>query len=210
MPYASIAALLACAYVTTAWVQYRRAMRLRGERERLQAGMEIHHSAYGQMLLYSSTRDQTAGQRFAAVLVMDPYSSGPLACVHPRSTLDIRVLSGCLTLSVGGRKKKLLAGQMLSIPKRTAYRYFNADGEPVTAQVEAAPASALDMFLVQVDRSGLGHRRHGLRAGLQGLCLFSAYDCTYLAALPIWLQKGLAMLAWPLARALRIRTYYPE
>ena len=92
----------------------------------------------------------------------------------------------------------------------TPYRYFNAGREPVTAQVDASPASALDMFLLQVDRSGLGHGHRGPRAWVQALCLFSTYDCTYLAALPVWTQKWLAMLLWPLARVLRIRTYYAE
>lgn len=210
MQYALIAGLMVCAYAMIAWVQYSRAMRMRGTRERLNVGMEIHHSAYGQTFLYSATRDQTTGQRFAAALVIDPYSSGPAACVHPRADVAIAVSSGCLTLSVGGRKRTLHAGQSFSIPRRTPYRYFNAGHDPVRAQVDASPASALDMFLLQVDRSGLGHGKRGPRAWMQALCLFTTYDCTYLAALPVRLQKGLAMLLWPLARALRIRTYYAE
>lgn len=210
MQYALIAGLTILAYAMVAWMQHRRAMRERGARERLNIGMEIHHSAYGQTFLYSATRDQTTGRRFAATLVIDAYSSGPAACVHPRSSVEIAVFGGCITLSVAGRKRTLHPGQSILIPRGTPYRYFNAGQEPVTAQVDALPANALDMFLVQVDRSGLGHGHRGPRAWVQALCLFSTYDCIYLASMPIWAQKVLAMLAWPLARMLGIRTYYAK
>lgn len=202
--------LIPLAYVLFAWRQHRRTLRMRGQRERLRSGMQVNHTAYGQTFLYTATRDQTEGERFVAMLGLDPYSSGPAACVHPRAMVGIRVLQGRLTLSVDGKRRRLEPGEEIAIAPLTPYRYFNAGDEPVSAQLEATPASALDMFLVQVDRSGLGHSRHGMRAWMQAISLFCAYDCTYLASLPIWLQRGLGVAIGPLARLFRIHTYYPE
>jgi len=210
-PYLSIGMLLACAYIIVAWVLHRQAVRDRGPRERLRPGMEVHLSAYGQTLVYGSTRDQTNGARFTAAWTIEPYSSGPATCLHPRATVRIDVHRGRLTMVVRGKKRLLLAGDRVEIPRRTGYRYFNADREPVSATLEVTPASAVDMYLVQLDRSGLGHdERFGLRAYLQGICLAAAYDGTYLAALPIGLQKALAVLLGPVARMLGIRTYHAE
>jgi len=210
MAFASLAGLVLLVYILVAWRQHGRALRERGQRERLRGGMQVNHTAYGQTFLYTATRDQTGGRRFVAVLGLEAYSSGPMACMHPRAAVGIKVLRGCLTLSVGGKRRRLGPGEDIAIAPRTPYRYFNAGEEPVSAHVEASPASALDMFLVQVDRSGLGHSRRGAHACLQAICLFTAYDCTYLASLPVWLQRTLGVLAGPLARLLRIRTYYPE
>lgn len=211
LPYFTIVMLAACLYAAAAWILHRRAVRDRGPRERLRAGMEVHLSAYGQTLLYGSTRDQTGGARFTAAWAIDARSSGPAACLHPRAAVRIKVHGGRLTMIVRGRKAQLAAGDGIEIPRRTAYRYFNAEDDPVSATLEVVPASAMDMFVLQLDRSGLGHdERPGLRACLQWLCLATTYDCTYLAALPIGVQKALAVLLWPVARLLGIRTYYAE
>lgn len=210
MAFALLSGLALVAYVLLAWHQHRRASGERGQRERLQGGMQVNHTAFGQTFLYTATRDQTGGQLFVAVLGLDAYSSGPMACIHPRSTVSITVARGCLTLWVDGKRKRLGPGEGIVIAPRTPYRYFNAGDEPVSAQVEATPASALDMFLVQVDRSGLGHSGRSARTWLQAVSLFAAYDCTYVASLPVWLQRGSAILLGPLIRLLRIRTYYAE
>lgn len=209
--YLVITLALACTYLVAALLLHRQSVRTRGTRERLRTGMEIHLSAYGQLLMYASTRDQTDNKRFQAAWSIEPYSSGPVTCVHPRSSIAIHVQHGRLTMVVRGKKKILAAGESIEIPSTTPYRYFNANRDPVRATFEATPANAMDMFLVQMDRSGVGHeRRPGLRTCLQALSLATTYDCTYAAALPVGVQRAVSVLAAPIVRLMGIRTYYAE
>lgn len=211
-PYFYIAfAILLGAYIVAAWLLHRRTRQIRGPRERLHPGMEVNFPAWGETLVYTCTRDQSEGERFSAAWSMDAFSSGPRTCVHPRAHIHIRIHNGCLTMVVRGKKHRLDAGDSIEIPKGTPYRYFNADTNAISATLVATPASAMDMFLVQIDRSGLGHEKFpGLRMNLQGLCLSTTYDCTYYASIPVPVQRITAILLGPLIRLMGIHNYYAE
>lgn len=206
-----VLAILATAYIIAAWQLHHRARQVRGPRERLHPGMEVHFPAWGETLVYTCTRDQSGGERFSADWSMDAFSSGPRTCVHPRARIHIQIHQGCLTMVIRGKKHRLQAGESVEIQKGTPYRYFNADTTAIEAAITATPASAMDMFLVQIDRSGLGHERlPGFRMYLQGLCLSTTYDCTYYASLPVPLQRVITILLGPFIRLLGIRSYYAE
>lgn len=208
---AVVIAILGSTYIVAAWLLHRRIRQLRGPRERLRAGMEVHFPAWGETLVYTCTRDQSGGERFSAAWSMDAFSSGPRTCVHPRALIHIQIHQGCLTMVIHGKKHRLHAGESIEIPKGTPYRYFNADITAIEATITASPASAMDMFLVQIDRSGLGHEKlPGLRMYLQGLCLSTTYDCTYYASIPVPVQRMITMLLGPFMRMMGIRSYYAE
>ncbi len=134
----------------------------------------------------------------------------PAEHVHPIQEERFHVLEGSLTVTRAGERLVLQPGQVASVPPGVAHQAFNHADAEAHAHVEVRPSGNLDMFFVQLERSGVDMEPPGVPALLQFMRFAQEYEASYIAALPIRAQRILAFLLAPTARALGYQSYYSE
>jgi mannose-6-phosphate isomerase-like protein (cupin superfamily) len=99
-----------------------------------------------------STAD-TGGELFEAVNVLAPDIAGPPLHIHPTAEEIYEVVTGTLDVCIGGRWRKLAAGESVTVPPGTAHTLKNDSGTEVRLLNVHRPALEFERFF---------RRRHSL------------------------------------------------
>ena len=174
------------------------------------AGDSVGDTSSPERFLYRETTRETEGERFTFDFFLQQGTSVPVEHVHAIQEERFEVLEGTLTVTVASEEMLLHAGEVAVVPPGVAHQAFNLGHSEVHALVEVRPSGNLDMFFVQLERSGVTMDPPGVPAALQFMRLLQEYEASYSADLPISAQRALAFLVAPTARLLGYRHYYPE
>lgn len=142
--------------------------------------------------------------------VYAPKGSPPPSHLHPAQDERFEVLSGALTVRIGGDERVLAAGEILDVPRNTPHQMWNAAGEPARVVWRTRPAGRTKEWWATLD--SLQREGRVGRDGMPGPLAFAAYLTEYrdvfrlhagpLTPVVAGLLRGLAPLG-------RLRGYRP-
>lgn len=130
--------------------------------------------------------------------------------VYQDETFD--VISGQLTVWLDGEVKIISAGEKITLLKGIPHNHFNDGNEPVTYIHRVEPALDFD-FLIEnlVGLAADGKSKNGKYGLVQDLVTLKYLDSkSYLADLPIGVQKVLMNTIAPVARRFGYRAIYKK
>ena len=122
------------------------------------------------------------------------------------------MLSGKLTILENGKESVLTTGEKITLSRNEPHNHYNAHSEPVIFVQTVKPALDFDYLLE--NRIGLakdGKISNGKASLLQELVNLKYFDSkSYLADLPLNIQKTMANFFGPLGRFFGYRAVYKK
>ncbi len=166
----------------------------------------------GNTIEFLETANDTKGER--VTLKISQKTNGQMVDDHTHvlQVETFRVISGRMTYFLDGEKKFLTAGEEITLPKNVPHNHYNTDDEPVEYIQTITPALDIDYFVENV--GGLindGKVKNGKLPFLQGMVTLKYLDSpTYLANIPVPVQRILSSILAPFARAIGYRAIYKK
>ncbi len=160
----------------------------------------------GEHVTFLATADETDGA-FVKIRQELPAGAAGVPChYHLTYAETFTVLQGQLDVCVGGKRnhRVLRPGDVVHVPVRTPHRFWNSSDQPVVFTTEVRPARRFE----QAMRAAGGLARAGkinaagLPTNLWEAALIYELSESYIAGLPLALQRGLFGLLARLARRL--------
>jgi len=130
--------------------------------------------------------------------------------VHVYQDETFEVISGKLTVLLDGEKREVSAGEKLTLPKNIPHNHYNNQDTEVTYIHTVSPALDFD-YLVEnlVGLAADGKSKNGKYGLMQELVTLKYLDSkTYLADIPIGVQKVLMNTVAPIGRLFGYRAIY--
>jgi quercetin dioxygenase-like cupin family protein len=175
-------------------------------------GQILANPITGDTFEYLQTAKDTNGER--VVLKTSMKSKGQIVPKHVHVLQDetFEVLSGQLFIWLDGKTSTLSAGEKVTLPKNKPHNHYNNDDVTVTYIHSVTPALDFDYLvetLVCLAADGKGKNgKFGLMQELVGLKYLDSK--TYLADIPLAIQKVLMNTVAPIGRLLGYRAIYKK
>jgi len=161
---------------------------------------------------YLETAQDTNGSR--VVMKATIKSKGPLVPKHFHALQDesFEVLSGELTIWSDGRLTTLSAGEKVTLPKNKPHNHFNNNDTEVTYIHSVTPGLDFDYLIENlVGLAADGKSKNGKYGLVQELVTLKYLDSkSYLADIPLGIQKILMNTVGPIGRLLGYRGIYKK
>ncbi|TVR79492.1 MAG: cupin domain-containing protein [Saprospirales bacterium] len=175
-------------------------------------GQVLINPITGDIFEFLETSKDTDGERVVMKVTLN--SKGPLVPNHFHVFQDetFEIVSGGLTVVLDGEKKKLTAGEKITLPRKTPHNHYNTEDAPVSYIHTMAPGSDFD-YLVEnlVGLAADGKSKNGKYGLVQELVTLKYLDSkTYLADIPLGVQKILMNTIAPAARLFGYRAIYKK
>lgn len=141
-------------------------------------------------------------------------SKGPLVPNHFHVLQDehFKVISGKLSVWLNGKTFILSAGEQITLPKNVPHNHFNEQNEPLVVVQSVSPA--LDFEYLLENLNGLiadGKMKNGKASLMQELVTLKYLDSkSFLAGIPVGIQKVLMNTLGPIGRILGYRAIYKK
>lgn len=161
---------------------------------------------------FIETASDTNGQRVRLKATIR--TNGPLVPKHFHVLQDetFEVVSGKLTVIVNQQTQTLQAGDSITLHKGIAHNHFNNETVPVTYFHSVTPALDFDYLIENL--AGLaadGKSKNGSYGLVQELVTLKYLDSkSYLADIPVWVQKIMMQTVGPIGRVLGYRAIYKK
>lgn len=161
-------------------------------------GQIITNPISGERITFLETVRDTAGTRMRFDCHVPPGGARLPPHVHRTYEEHFAVISGTLGVMLGGRTALLGAGQSIALPTMIAHQWWNAGDDDVRFHVTVAPPHNIEAVLEVI--CGMAHsgrlNRRCMPKNPFELAHLARFSESYLAGVPIWLQRGsLALLA---------------
>lgn len=166
----------------------------------------------GNTFEFLETAQSTNGERVKIRMTLN--SKGALVPNHIHAIQDelYEVESGKFTMFVKGRRQVLAAGEQMLTPMNTPHNHYNEFDEPAVVIQTVSPA--LDFDLLMENLIGLasdGKMKNGKPSLMQELVGLKYLDSkSYLADMPLGIQKVLMSLVGPIGRLMGYRAIYKK
>lgn len=161
---------------------------------------------------YIETTEDTNGER--VVMRATVYQKGPNVPnhIHVLQEENFEVLSGKLTILENGMTRVLSPGEKVTLPKMKAHNHYNDHDEAVTYIQTVTPGLDID-YLVEtlLGLAADSKAKNGKYGLVQELVIIKYLDSkTYLADIPIGVQKVLMNIVGPMGRLMGYRAIYKK
>jgi mannose-6-phosphate isomerase-like protein (cupin superfamily) len=180
----------------------------------IHAGDTLENPITGERLVFHKTSAETNGEAVVVECILQPNAAVAAAHMHPFQEERFEVLRGTVGLRVGRERRVAGPGQRLTVPPKTAHRFWNAGDEEASFVCEIRPALEFEqlietMFTLAADGKT---NRKGMPNPLRlAVIADEHFDTVRLPFPPAWMQKAGLVLGAPLGRLLGYRpTYAPE
>lgn len=172
-------------------------------------GQELHSRSEG---FKQTVIKQTDGYVHCS-LEIAPFAGGPPKHIHTGFDETFRVENGELTIWVDGTIKKIVPGQVLTIPKGTPHKPYNETGDTIRLKGAIAFPENFAFHLAQVygvmdSQPGFEHSP-GIFFQMP-LFQRNGFDSYQADGPPVALQKILGFVVTPLSRLLGYKSYYAK
>jgi quercetin dioxygenase-like cupin family protein len=175
-------------------------------------GQILSNPNTGDIYEFLETAKDTNGERVSIKMTLK--SKGELVPNHLHALQDehFEVLSGNLTILLDGKQQILTAGEQITLPKNKPHNHYNTDNEPVVFIQSVSPALDFDYLLENIIGLTIDGKMPNGKAGLvQELVTLKYLDSkSYLANIPIGLQKFLMNVVGPIGRMFGYRAIYKK
>lgn len=168
--------------------------------------------ANGNTYEFLETATDTNGDRVTLKTTIK--SQGQLVPNHFHAFQDetFEVISGQLTILLDGETKTLAAGEKITLPKNIPHNHFNNDDAMVVYVHTVTPALDFDYLIETLAglANDVNNKRKKYRL-IQDLVTLKYFDSkSYVADIPIGVQKMLANTVAPIARLFGYRAIYEK
>jgi quercetin dioxygenase-like cupin family protein len=174
------------------------------------AGQTIDNPVAGDAVTFLEL-PATVGEPLTVEMTTIPGGQGPPPHVHPRSSEAFSVLSGSITLVLGGRDIVLGAGEARTVPPGCVHTFASHGAEPARTRVNFDRPGRMADFLetfYELVRAGQTDRE-GKPSLMQIAVSFSALRDDIRTVVPPWpAQVVLFAILAPLGRARGLRAFY--
>ena len=173
-------------------------------------GQIITNPTNGDSYEYLETATDTNGERVTMKATIS--SKGQLVPKHYHVLQDetFEIISGQLTIWVDGKTRILSTGEKATLPKSKPHNHYNNEDVAVTYIHTVSPALDFEYLIENlVGLAADGKSKNGKYGLVQELVTLKYLDSkTYLADIPIGIQKILMNIIAPVARLFGYRAIY--
>lgn len=173
-------------------------------------GQILKNPDTGDIYEFLETAKDTNGQRVTMKMTLK--SKGELVPDHFHALQDehFEIVSGNLTVLLDGKKQVLTHGEKITLPKNKPHNHYNAHNESVVFVQSVTPALDFDYLLENIIGLTIDGKMPNGKAGLvQELVTLKYLDSkSYLAGIPLGLQKLLMNVIGPIGRLVGYRAIY--
>jgi quercetin dioxygenase-like cupin family protein len=173
-------------------------------------GQILIHPTAGDQYEFLETAKDTNGER--VTIKMSIKSKGQLVPNHLHALQDehFEVLSGKLSIWLDGKQLSLKQGEKITLPKNKPHNHYNQDDETLVFIQTITPALDFDYLLENIIGLSIDGKMPNGKAGLiQELVTLRYLDSkSYLADIPLGLQKLLMNIIGPIGRLMGYRAIY--
>lgn len=175
-------------------------------------GLILENSSTGDAYEFLETSQDTQGERMKLKITLK--SKGELVPNHFHTLQEetFEVISGKLTVWLAGKVQILSTGEQITLPTNIPHNHYNAHDEPVVFIQTVTPA--LDFEYLMQNLMGLtadGKMPNGKAGIIQELVTLKYLDSkSYLASMPVPIQKLLMNVIAPIARLFGYRAIYKK
>lgn len=156
------------------------------------------------------TAKETRGAYTRMKVTFQPGSLKPVLHLHESGDEIFEAVSGKLTYQLAGKWGTIGPGEKILLPKGVPHTHYNAESEPFIGYQTVSPAMDFEVFIETF--CGLlndGKFKNGQPPFLQIMVWIQTLKAkTFLAAIPVGVQKTLAFLLTPVALVLGYRKTY--
>lgn len=175
-------------------------------------GQTIINPTNGDSYEFLETAEDTNGERVTVKTILK--NKGKIVPNHFHVLQDetFEVVSGQLTVILEGKAQVISAGEKITIPKNAPHNHYNVEDNPVTYLHSVTPALDFD-YLVEniVGLASDGKSKNGKFGLVQELVTLKYLDSkSYLADIPLGVQKVLMNTIAPVARLFGYRAVYKK
>lgn len=175
-------------------------------------GQTITNPTNGDSYEFLETASDSGGARVK--MKASIHSKGQLVPNHFHALQDetFEVLSGKLNVILNGEMRIVTAGEQISLPRNIPHNHFNAEDTPVTYIHTVTPALDFDYLIENlVGLAADGKSKNGKYGLVQELVTLKYLDSkSFLADVPVPVQKLLMHLVAPIGRLLGYRAIYKK
>ncbi len=175
-------------------------------------GQIIINPINGDSYEFIETAKDTNGDRVTVKTVLK--SKGEVVPKHFHVLQDetFEVISGKLTVLLEGKTQIISAGEKITLPKNIPHNHYNDEDSPVTYLHSVTPALDFEYLIENlVGLAADGKSKNGKYGLVQELVTLKYLDSkSYLADIPVGLQKVLMNTIAPIARLLGYRAVYKK
>lgn len=175
-------------------------------------GQIIINPINGDSYEFIETAKDTNGERVTVKTVLK--SKGQVVPKHFHVLQDetFEVISGKLTVLLEGKTQIISAGEKITLPKNIPHNHYNDEESPVTYLHSVTPALDFEYLIENlVGLAADGKSKNGKYGLVQELVTLKYLDSkSYLADIPVGLQKVLMNTIAPIARLLGYRAVYKK
>ena len=166
----------------------------------------------GDIFEFLETAQDTNGERVSVKMTLK--SIGELVPNHFHALQDehFEVVSGRLTILLDGKEQILSKGEKIALHKNTPHNHYNQESEPVVFVQTVTPALDFEYLLENLVGLTVDGKMPNGKAGLiQELVTLKYLDGkTFLADIPLGLQKVLMNIVGPIGRLFGYRAVYKK
>ncbi|MBE0649898.1 MAG: cupin domain-containing protein [Bacteroidales bacterium] len=175
-------------------------------------GQILSNPDTGDIYEFLETAKDTNGQRVTIKMTLK--SKGEIVPNHFHTLQDehFEVVSGKLTILLDGKNQILTQGDKITLPKNKPHNHYNNDDETAVFTQSVSPALDFDYLLENIIGLTIDGKMPNGKAGLvQELVTLKYLDSkSYLASIPLGMQKFLMNVVGPTARLFGYRAIYKK
>ena len=167
------------------------------------SGKIIFNQKSGQLIKFIRTSNETQGKLLEMNATFPGRSTAPPMHYHPAQTENFRVISGSLTINVGGKIVILHQGETLEIQPNVGHSMWNPSNDKTIVNWQVQPALQTEYLLETLTGLANDNRTNarGIPFPLQMVLTARKYqDSLRLSRPTYYIQKILFALISPIAR----------
>lgn len=175
-------------------------------------GQIITNPTNGDVYEFIETANDTNGERVVMKATLSTKGKVVPNHIHVFQDETFEVISGNLTIMIDGSTKILSKGEIFTLPKNIPHNHYNNEDFPVSYIHTVTPALDFDYFLeTLIGLAADGKSKNGKYGLVQELVALRYLDGkTYLADIPLGIQKVLMNIVAPIGRRFGYRAIYKK
>jgi quercetin dioxygenase-like cupin family protein len=175
-------------------------------------GQILENPATGDVYEFIETAKDTGGAEAIFKVILKSKGKYVPDHIHALQQETFEVISGALTVFMNGETKVLTAGEKIILPANKAHNHFNTSEVPVKFLHKVSPALDFDYLVENLVKLSIDGKMHNGKAGfIQELVTLKYLDSkTFLADIPVGIQKALMNTIGPIGRLFGYRAVYKK
>jgi quercetin dioxygenase-like cupin family protein len=176
----------------------------------IQPGTTFRNEKTKEVITFVETAASSNGERavFEYTIVND--GTNPVEHIHMNADEKFEVLSGTFSYSLDGKKGEVKAGESITLPKGIRHQHGNWHAEPARIRQTITPAHDFEDVVAKIFELTRDGKMPGGEPPFLQAMVWMKYCSgkTYLANIPVPVQKVLSAVLGPVGKLAGYRSHY--